>query len=239
MRSEWFVVTLALTAVFFPSLSRCQAIPEEAIHHTNQLTAENNVYRGFRRELGPRETAEVGHITRDEVLIVLCESGTELTVRRADSSIEKLLNGNVRFLAAGTTAQVQNGNGDKAQIIIIELKKHWDDEMRPCAAPRNCSHVIRIGDQPIGETTDLFTNGFVTVQQHRLSRGGTLTSSYFSATGKHHLFFTALSELHASFDGNEEELTRGETSLSDASQVEISAGKGEARWVVIRVQDVS
>ena len=93
-----------------------------------------------------------------------------------------------------------------------------------------------MGDASIGETTSLFTNGFITAYRHRIERGGTLSSSYFSPRGKDHLLVIALSEMQANFDGVEETLARGQTYTSEATSVEVRAQTGEAGWIVIRVQ---
>jgi len=91
------------------------------------------------------------------------------------------------------------------------------------------------GPAEIGETTLLFTNGFVMAYRHRLQSGGTLSSSYYSSASRDHLLFIALSDVHASFDGEDEQLKAGQVYTSDATQVEVSAGQTEARWIVVRV----
>ena len=86
----------------------------------------------------------------------------------------------------------------------------------------------------IGTSTSLFTNGFITAYRDRIDRGGTLSTSYYSTKGAHHLMFVALEDLHADFDGTQQDLKRGQVFGSDAEDVEVDAGAHEARWVVIR-----
>jgi hypothetical protein len=82
----------------------------------------------------------------------------------------------------------------------------------------------------------LFTSGFVTAYKHDLLPGGTLSSSYFSSRGKDHLMLVPLTVLRASFDGTEEDLKAGQVYASEAAQVEVTATKLAARWVMLRVE---
>jgi hypothetical protein len=93
-----------------------------------------------------------------------------------------------------------------------------------------------MGPNEIGETTSLFTNGFITAYQHRLVVRGTLTSTYYSTKGKDHLLLIPLTNLRANFDGTEENLKQGQAYTSDATEVEVNADLAKARWVVVRVE---
>ena len=144
--------------------------------------------------------------------------------------------GEARFLAIGSVPRLVNSGSSTVPVLVVELKQHWEVEVRACSEPAKCTRPIRMGEFSIGETTSLFTNGFVTAYQHRLDRGGTLSSSYFSAKGKDHLLLIALTDLHANFDGSDETLKAGQTYASEATGIEVNATNAPARWVVIRVE---
>lgn len=99
-----------------------------------------------------------------------------------------------------------------------------------------CTHPIQSGPAQIGQSTTLFTNGFITAYRHHLVKGADLSSSYYSSSGVDHLLLVALTDLRANFDGAEEQLRAGQVYASEASQVEVNASSGEARWIVIRLQ---
>jgi len=161
--------------------------------------------------------------------------GLILSIGKA-SEADHLKEGEAQFVPMANPAKVVNSTSTMAQVLIVELKQHWENAVHACSLPSKCKRPIVIGDIPIGETTTLFTNGFVTAYQHRLDKGGTLSSSYFSATGKDHVLLIALSDLHVSFDGSEEVLKAGQAYSSDATQIEVNAVPAAARWVVIRMQ---
>lgn len=121
-------------------------------------------------------------------------------------------------------------------MIVVELSRHWDAEMRLCTEPKTCAHPIRVGGFEIGQTTSLFSNGFVTAYRHRMERGGTLATSYYSPKRKHHLLLIAAADLEANFDGSEQKLKRGQVFASDAAEVDVDAGSHDVRWIVIRVE---
>ena len=96
-----------------------------------------------------------------------------------------------------------------------------------------------MGESTIGETTSLFTNGFVTAYRHRLDPRATLASSYFSTKGKDHLLLIALTDLHANFDGSDEALKVGQTYASEATEIDVDDGNSPAGWIVLRVETLS
>lgn len=160
--------------------------------------------------------------------------GLALSARRVDTV--NLKDGEARFLPVGNPPHLVNSGGGTVAVLIVELKQHWDAEMRVCSEPAKCTRPIRMGEYSIGETTSLFTNGFVTAYRHRLERGGTLSSSYFSTKGKDHLLLIALTDLHVSFDGNDETLKAGQAYASEATGIDVDAATAPVRWVVIRVE---
>jgi hypothetical protein len=93
-----------------------------------------------------------------------------------------------------------------------------------------------MGPSEIGDTTSLFTNGFIPAYRHRLVVRGARTSRYYSTKGKDHLLLIPLTNLRANFDGTEENLKQGQAYTSDATEVEVNADLAEARWVVVRVE---
>jgi len=200
-----------------------------------QVVDENAYYRIPRLDLAPGAEMQLRQHNRDIVFVVLGGDGLVLTPPKS-SEPEKLTDGEARFFRSGVNPRIANPIGKLSQALLIELKQHWDAEIRPCTEPMKCTRPIRMGELQIGETTSLFTNGFVSAYRHRLASGATLTSSYFSATGKDHLLLVPLTALRANFGGTDEALRRGQAYTSDATEIEVNAGSGEVRWVVIRVQ---
>ncbi|MCU1295955.1 MAG: hypothetical protein JWO91_233 [Acidobacteriaceae bacterium] len=201
---------------------------------TGQLMEENAYFRVSRVDLAPGNEFKVQQHKRDAVIVVLARDGILINTQRTGSP-EKLGEGDVRFLRMGTDPTLTNSSDRPARFVVIELKQHSDAEIRSCAEPMKCIRPIRVGGAEIGETTSLFTNGFITGYRYRLSSGGTLTSSYFSSELHDHLVLIALTGMRANFEGTEEQLKTGEAYPSDATEVEVDAGPSEARWVVIRV----
>jgi hypothetical protein len=196
---------------------------------------ENDFFRVTRVVLAAGKATPT--LDRSQDLVIISLSGKSLAIEYAERhSSNALAQGEVRFLTRGSGVIISNRGEDPAEFITAALKHHFDAEVRPCAEPRKCSHPIQVGPAQIGESTLLFSNGFVTAYSHRLDRGGTLASSYYSSNGKDHLLLIALSDLQATFDGEEESFTPGQVYSSDAGQVEASAARGEAHWVVIRMQ---
>jgi len=194
---------------------------------------ENPHYLVSRVELVHGAETQIQHENRDLVIVALTDA-TLTPSKGADA--ETLKSGDVRFIARDAYAKILNSQDKPAEALAIELKHHWDAEMRPCTEPMKCTRPIRMGSDEIGETTSLFTNGFITAYSHRLVLGGTLTSSYFSSKGKDHLLLVALTDLRAVFDGTEENLKRGQVYTSEATEIEVDADQNEARWVVVRIE---
>lgn len=188
-----------------------------------QLIFENDDVRVLRADVA-EGTALTGDPKRDGVVIALPVAQPDTTPTA----------GEVKFIARGP-AQPVKLSGPAHEVLIVELKQHWDPEIRPCAEPLTCVHKIRAGGTEIGETTTLFTNGFLTAYRHQLSPGGTLTSSYYSSKGSDRILLVPLTDLKASFSGIEEDLKYGQPYFSRASEVEVSAQEAEIRWVVIRI----
>ncbi len=109
--------------------------------------------------------------------------------------------------------------------------------MKACSTPSNCTRPVRVGSIQVGETTTLISNGFVTVMRHRLGRGGTLQSSYYSAKGVDYVIIVPVTDIDASIGALNEHLLRGQPYFSGATEIEVSATEGEAIWVVIRLHE--
>jgi hypothetical protein len=92
-----------------------------------------------------------------------------------------------------------------------------------------------MGGSAVAWTTTLFSNGFVTAMRHKMVRGGTLSSSYYSAKGSDHILLIPITELQGNFGGLDEQLKAGQAYFTDATEVEITAKDAEARWIVIRL----
>jgi hypothetical protein len=198
-----------------------------------ELAAENNYYLANRLAIPAGSVVQVPQHGRDAILIMLGDAMAEFKLEPSDEP-QNLGFGEVRFLSRGSHPILTSDNA--LEILVVELKQHWDPEMRLCTEPAKCRHTIRMDSKEIGDSTSLFTNGFITAYRHHLVIRATLTSSYYSANGKDHLLLVPLADLTATFDGTEKELVRGQVYPSEASQVEVDAAKQEARWIVIRVE---
>jgi hypothetical protein len=227
-----FAVSAAAQVKNQPPIKEEKTVAETKV--STQLLDENAYYRVSRLQLAPGSGAQVRQHGRDAVIVVFGEDGLTMTTPKVPKP-ERLTDNEVRFLARGVDRSIANSSGKASQALLVELKRHWNLEIQPCVEPMKCTRPIQMGESEIGETTSLFTNGFITAYRHHLITGGTLTSSYFSTTGKDHLLLVALTDLRASFDNTEESLKRGEAYTSDATAVEVNAKTDEARWVVIRV----
>jgi len=191
---------------------------------------ENGYYSVQRLELAGATRALLPPRPTDTIVVAL---GTGIGIEPGKAA--SLDDGDVRFLPRSKEASIVHGDEPPAQAVLIDLKKHWEDEIQPCHGPQ-CNHAIRVGGMEIGQSTSLFTNGFVTAYRDRMDAGGTLSTSYYSKSGTHHLMVIALDDLHANFDGAGKELKRGQVFGTDANEVEVDAGAHAVRWIVIRIE---
>jgi len=225
---------LALLAVTAWAQIKCGVQPSPDTANSFQLLEDNESYRVQRFDFDKDSRVSLTQHKNDFIVIALGE-GLGLSSAN-DGHLEKLADGDVRFLERSTTETLLHQGTTVAQAVVIALKQHWDTDVRPCAEPKSCSRPIRAGGREIGQSESLFTNGFLTAYRHRMDRGGTLSTSYYSKNGTHHLMLVALDDLHANFEGTDQELRRGQVFGSDAGEVEVEAGAHAARWVVIRVE---
>lgn len=221
---------IAEAQVASPSPNNSDNNPE-----SSQLAAENAYYQVTRLLLPGASTVKVLQHGHDAVIVVVGDGVAELTLPKSTESL-KLKNGDVKFSPNGASPSLSNEGPTTLEILVVELKHHWNAEIRPCSVFANCTRSIGGGNVEIGETTSLFSNGFISAYRHRLTAGGSLTSSYFSSKRKDHLLFIPLAALKANFDGTGEDLKRGQVYPLEASEVEVTAGTHEIRWVVIRMQ---
>jgi hypothetical protein len=209
--------------------------PKQPLKAASQLVEENRYYQVSRLDLPAGSDTQVHQNKRDCVIVVTGEVPVTLVLPKSSEG-QQVTNGEARFFPCDADPNIRNSSDRDSQALVIELKQHWDADVRTCAEPMKCSRPIRMGSTEIGETTSLFTNGFITAYRHRVVVRGTLTSSYFSSKGKDHLLFIPLTDLRANFDGTEENLKRSQAYASDATEVEVNADLVEARWIVIRVE---
>lgn len=202
--------------------------------HSIRVLDENQLYRAALLELPPDARAELATAGHDTIVVALAGDALAL-LGAASSGLPTLPPGEARFIKRETHPAIANHSAATAKIIFVILKRHWDAEVRVCAETRKCSHPVRAGSAEIGQSAMLFSNGFITAYKHSLVQGGTLSSSYYSSRGKDHLLLIPLTDLEANFDGIAEQLQAGQAYSSEASQIEVNANNGEARWIVIRV----
>ncbi len=231
------LVVAALQCLFAPVLlaqANTQVMVAEKSMPLAAAFQENSYFYLSRIEIPAGSGNKIDQQEHDTVLITLGD-GLTLSTRTLPVSMQ-LEDGEVRYLSRGSGVAVANAGSAAATLIAVELKQHWDPEIRLCSDVSKCTRPIRLGETVIGETISLFTNGFVTAYKHRLERGGTLSSSYFSSRGIDHLLFIALSDLVLSFQGTEVTLKRGQSYACEAASVDVDTLGSEASWVVIRVE---
>lgn len=200
-----------------------------------QVLDENEFFRAMGVDLSPGSKIDKVNNNLDQVIVVLSGSGLTISAQqKSDTTI--LSQSDAHFLKARSRLTIANSGENSARVVSIGRKQHWDADVRICGEPMKCTRPIQLGSAEIGHSTLLFTNGFLTAYRHDLIVGGTLSSSYFSSRGKDHLLLIPLTDLHANFDGIDEELKAGKPYASDAGQVEITAGKTAATWIMLRVE---
>jgi hypothetical protein len=158
---------------------------------------------------------------------------------KSDRVIVSIAQENAKFVSKSAGLDESKAANHTGGDLVIELKKHWEAEMRPCSYPMKCTHETQMGSDTIAWTTTLFTNGFITATTHKLVRHGTLASSYYTAKGSDRILVIPFTDLAVSFDGIEESLKAGHPYFSAASQVEVTAKDAESRWLVLRINDPS
>lgn len=160
---------------------------------------------------------------RDIVVVPLPSSGADIS-RMQDPF----------FVAKGTRLPETEGS----DFLLITLTKHRDVSMRTCQEPANCVRKIMVGDAEVGERKQLFTSGFVTGSLQILKKGGSLTSSYYSAKGIDHVLIVTFTDTTFLLDGVEHPLKAGQATFTEAKEVEVNAGLAdEARWFTLRLNE--
>ncbi|MCU1287435.1 MAG: hypothetical protein JWO13_3785 [Acidobacteriales bacterium] len=207
-------------------------IAKEPWHH---LVFENEYVRVFKVEVAPHAETLYHKHDVDYVFVTLGDSDVD-SVRVGEKPVRLLLkDGDTRFTKGGFAHKAVN-NSDKPFVnVTVELKKAFDAEMKNCEEPMKCTRDIMLGGSPIGDSTSLFTNGFVTVVRHHLKAGASLTSSYYSARGKDKILFVPLTQAKVNFGGISELLNIGQVYFSGAGELEVNAGDDDVRWVMIRL----
>lgn len=183
--------------------------PDSSKAPVQRLLEENDFFRVINLELAAGQATTISDRGQDAIAVTLL--GKKLVTRDGQSNMTSPLpEGEVRFVNRGNRMVVSNQGEGAAEVVVAFLKHHFDAEVRPCAEPRRCTRPIQTSVSQIGESTLLLTSGFITAYRHRLDKGGTLASSYYSSTGKDHLLLIAISDIEANFDGQEERLSGGQ-----------------------------
>ena len=209
-------------------------ITEEHHHH---LVLENEYVRVFHVEVAPHEETLYHRHDMDYVFVTLGDSVVE-SVRVGEKPVRlELKDGDTRFTKGGFAHKAVNLRDKPFVNVTVEVKKHFDAEMKICADQlgATCTRDIKVGDEKIGETTKVFTNGFITVMTHHLMPHGTLTSTYYSSRGKDGVLLVPLTDMKALVGGVEENLKAGQPDFTEAGEIEIPSQEQDVRWVVIRM----
>jgi hypothetical protein len=160
----------------------------------------------------------------------------DITIQeKSDAVLVRVLDETARFVPAGTTVRDASSGDQAAAELLVTVKKHWDVEMHPCSYPKQCVHETQMGGQTIAWTTTLFSNGFISAATHKLDRGGSLTSSYYTAKGTDKILIIPFTDLNFNYGGAEENLKPGEPYFGAGAEVEVNAKDAESRWFVLRI----
>jgi hypothetical protein len=173
MKTVLALLALLAVSAWAQIQSGVQPSPDTA--NSFQLLEDNESYRVERFDFDKDSRVSLTQHKNDFIVIALGE-GLGLSSAN-DDHVEKLADGDVRFLERSTTETLLHQGTTVAQALVIGLKQHWDIDVRPCAEPKSCSRPIRAGGREIGQSESLFTNGFLTAYRHRMDRGGTLSTS--------------------------------------------------------------
>jgi len=192
---------------------------------TSDLLFENDYFRVLRVPVQAGEVPIQGKQSRDVVIVAVVRPAVP-NASAPEAPVNFVPKGSPPHLTPSTIPY---------DAVVIELKKHWEAEIHPCASPMTCTHKITAGGLEVGETTFLFGNGFVTAYRHHLVPGGTLDSSYHSSKGTNRILVVALTDLSLNLGGVEQNLHSGQVFFSDQTEVEVNAGSHDAAWVVVRV----
>lgn len=225
------IVTWLLAALILIAMPATVAAQDKRNETSSQiavkLVLENDFVRVNRYE-GSTDASPDERLNDDAVLVRIA-TGKDLDPAGGNYGQPE-----IRFVPRGQSLQ-QAGFSAAETFLLVELKGHWDAEVKTCAAPLTCSRVIKAGTEEIGETRSLFTNGFISGFFHRLERGATLSSSYYSASGADRIVYVPLTDLKVNFGGRDEVLKTGQPYFSDAPEVETTAGDHSVSWVIVRI----
>lgn len=169
------------------------------------------------------------------VRITLPAQGSFSMNSRADTVVVRLQDETATFITRGTPTVRKNAAEHEAVDLVVELKRHWDTAVRPCSEPMKCTRETLMGGEAIAWTTTLFTNGFLTGVKHKVVRGGTLDSLYYSAKGSNRMLVIPFTAIKANFGGVDEELKPGQPYFTTAPEVEVMGADDQGRWFVLRL----
>lgn len=200
------IILLLVLLVLTPFVSSQTAEP--------QLVLENEFVRILRVTISAKQ--DFSMLTRNDTVAVRLQDET------------------ARFIPKGARVAETNTADQDAVELLVEVKKHWDAEVRPCTFPKSCTRETKIGTEPIAWTTTLFTNGFLTATTHKVLRSGTLTSSYYTSKGSDKIVLVPFTDLDVNFSGIQENLKAGQPYFSDGAEVEVTGKQGGSRWFVLR-----
>src|SRR5436305_9881743 len=214
MRSNMILIfiTIALAiSLYAQPAARPAVVPiSKEVHH--HLVLENEYVRVYSVEVAPHSETLYHQHDLDYIFVTLGDSDVD-SVRVGEKPAHLALkDGEVRFTKGRFAHKAVNNSDKPFRNVTIELKKHFDADMRVCADPMKCVRQIGPG---IGESTSLFSNGFITATHHHLKRGGTLSSSYYSAKGKDVVVLIALENSDVNFVGIQEQLKVGQEYWSE------------------------
>lgn len=102
------------------------------------LLDENAYYSAAMIDLPVGADTQIRQIKRDVVIAVVGGGPLNLIFSKSPNA-EQIATDEVRFLARDTDLRILNSSDKPSQALVIELKQHWDAEVRTCVEPMKCS----------------------------------------------------------------------------------------------------
>lgn len=167
--------------------------------------------------------------------VTIPAKGNFSVAEKNEAVVVRLDDETAQFIPKGEQVTVSNATDHESVELLLELKKHWNAEMRWCRFPKTCTRETKISEEPIAWTTTLFTNGFVTATTHKVVRGGTLTSSYYTSKGFDSIVLIPFTDLNVNLSGINENLKAGQPYFGVGTEVEVTGRDSQSRWFVLRL----
>src|SRR5947207_11887244 len=135
-----------------PAPDKPEIVPITEEHH-HHLVLENEYVRVFHVEVAPHAETKFHQHDMDYVFVTLGDSVVE-SERVGEKPVKlELKDGETRFTKGGFAHKAVNLSDKPFVNVTVELKKHFDAEIKNCAdkLAANCTRDIKAAGEKIGE----------------------------------------------------------------------------------------